>query len=261
MSLHDTYARLTPFELAFRNRERAEVLADAVNEEAAARLADPEDPQLFITMGSVGEFLEELRGPDSPPGAVHRYGALAFHGVHFTTAGCPVYLMSTHVARYLVEGAPSGAPKLPTRAGYLQLPQHLFWTDSRGAEQPESVDGVFWTSTGGGALHTLLATGVRPDGTGIGVIPLPEAPISDVDGWIEAQVREEGDDFSSGLPGSDLDHLYAFQTAGEVLKLLARFFAYVHSAPNGLEPPRISETPQTGPVPSELSFTRVNLDG
>ena len=261
MSLHDAYARLTPFELAFQGRERAEALAEAISEEAAARGADPEDPQAFITMGSVGEFLEELRGPDAPPGAVHQYGALAFHGVHFAKAGYPVYLMTTHVARYLVEGAPEGVPELPTPAGYLQLPQHLFWIDTGGAEAPESVDGVFWTSTGAGVLYTILVIGVRPDRPGVGVIPLPEAPFGDAAGWIDAQVRDGGDDFSSELPGAELDHLYSFQAAGEVLKLLARLFAYVESGPERLEGPLVTRTPQEGPVPSELPFTRVRLDG
>lgn len=260
MSLHDAYARVTPFELAFPTREQAEALSAAVAEEASGRGADPGDPHAFVTMGAVGAFVSEIEGPDAPSGAIHRYGALAFHGVHLTRAMCPVFVLSTHVARYLVGGSPGELADPPTSAGYLQLPQHLFWAD--GARYaPESVDGIFWTASQRGLLHAMLATGMRPDRPGLGVVPLPEAPLAEATTWLRADVRGDGSDFANSMPGADLDGLYAFETAGEALKLLARFFAYAATAPGAFARYEPAEHAEGGPEPSRLPFTRVTLDG
>lgn len=269
MSLHDAYARVTPYELLFRDRGNADALVAAVEEEEAGRGADPGDPHAFVTMGAVGAFVRELEGPDAPPGSIHHYGALVFHGFHFTRADCPLFVLSTHVARYLVDGAPEGgAVPPPAPAGYLQLPQHLFWAEA-GSDVPESVDGIFWSVSAAGLLHSLMVTGLRSDRPGLGVIPMPEAPLNEADSWLDADVRGDGTDFVSVMPGSDLDRLYSFTAAGETLKLLARFFAYLRAVPGGLE--RVEPDPDAsvvlesssaarGPEPSVLPFTRVRLD-
>lgn len=282
MSLHDEYARLTPYELAFRSREAAEELVAAVAEESTGRGADPGDLHAFLTMGAVDEFARRLEGSDSSEGALVRFGVLAFHGLHFTRAGCPLFLLGIHAARYLVDGAPDGAPAPLEPAGYLQLPQHLVWADA-GDGVPESVDGVFWTVTSSGSLHTMLVTGVRPDRAGLGVVPLPEAPLVEAGSWLEIDARGDGTDFSSTIPGSELDGLYQLTTSGEVLKLLARFFAYAASVPDALEPGRSDagsegadvtlsrsagseercntevRSTEAMPQPSSLPFTRVSL--
>ena len=65
------------------------------------------------------------------------------------------------------------------------------------------------------------------------------------------------DDFSSQLPGGELDQLHALETSGEVLKLLARFFAYVSSMQGAVEKMSPSTKDQADPVPSTLPFFRV----
>ncbi len=284
MALHDRYARRTPFELAFPDREVAQRLADEVQAEAEARGVDPRHPQMFATLGSVGRYLGELRDPEAAPEAAHQYAALAFHGLAFVRAGYPLYLLSTEAARSLVSEAPDGAPQPPEEAGYVQLPQHLFWVEDGGEESvPESLDGLFWTLTGHGTLHTLLVTGVRPDRPGVGVVPLPEAPLGDASKWLRARVREEGEgaDFASSIPGAEMDALYGIRAAGEPLKLLARLFALLHAAPGRVErravpsevdPPASpgsvpgegegpagasGRPPEAGPVPSRLSYTLI----
>ncbi len=271
MALHDRYARRTPFELAFPDRTRAERLAEEASEEGEARGVDPHHPQMFATLGSVGAFLAELRDPEAPPEAVHRYAALAFHGVAFTRAGCPLYLLSTDAARELVTTVPEGAPEPLARAGYLQLPQHLFWVESGADDEvPESLDGLFWTLTSDDTLHTLLVTGVRPDRPGVGVIPVPEAPIADAPSWLGATVRAagEGSDFDSAIPGADIDRLYGIRTAGEPLKLLARVFAALASRPGRAErrePAGVTsgaaEALEPGPPPSDIAYTFIRDDG
>lgn len=264
MALHDTYARRTPFELAFPDTGRAEALAAASLEEAGARGVDAHEPQMFATLGSVGAFLSELRGPDAPPEAVHQYAALAFHGVHFVRAGCPLFLLGAAATRRLVREAPRHEPRPPHPSGYLQLPQHMVWVEGDEREVPESADGMFWTVTPAGLLHALLVTGVRPDRPGVGVIPLPEAPLADAERWVSAEVRGEGEgeDFASSIPGASLDELYGVRTAGEPLKLLARFFALVGAGPGHLvahDPP--SDVGPEGPAPSSFPFKRVAVDG
>jgi hypothetical protein len=244
-------------------------------------------------MGAVASYVGGLREPDAEPGAIHRYGALVYHAVHFMRAGCPLFLLTTHAARYLVEGSPEGDPEPPAPAGYLQLPQHLFWAETAeataagaaaadvaaaeaaaaearaagpdvgGKQAPESIDGIFWTATESGVLHTMLVTGVRPDRPGLGVIPLPEAPLADASAWIAADVRADGEDFSATLPGSEHDRLLSFRAAGEALKLLARFFAYVGAVPSALERKEAPSVDGGHPAPraSGLAYARVVLDG
>ena len=55
MSLHDTYARLTPYELTFETLERATELAGVVRAEASGRGVDVGDPQSFITMADCND--------------------------------------------------------------------------------------------------------------------------------------------------------------------------------------------------------------
>jgi hypothetical protein len=217
----------------------------------------------------VGAFLTELSEPDAAPEAVHQYAMLAFHGVHFVRAGFAVYLLGAGATRRLVGGvgeggAGEGGARPPTAAGYLQLPQHLFWVESDEGQVPESVDGVFWTATPHGVLHALLATGVRPDRPGLGVVPLPEAPLADADAWLTAEVRGEGEgrDFESSIPGAGLDALYGIRTAGEALKLLAGFFAMTASVPGSVEACEpASEVGPESPAPSAFPFKRVDFDG
>ncbi len=267
MSLHDAYARLTPFELLFSDPAEAEALWSRVSEESAGRGADVHDPHAFVTMGTVTDFIRRVEGDDAPDEAILQYGSLAFHALHLARAGLHVHLLTAGAARYLVEGAPDGEPIPPASAGYLQLPRHLFWLDD-GAGVPQSVDGVFWKVTArdeGEVLHALLATALRPDRTGLGVVPLPQAPLADAPGWLDADARGDGGDFSTTMPGAELDGLYAFATAGEVLKLLARFFAHVASRPDAREPGEPHEAPAApategdGPEPSALPYLRVNL--
>ena len=141
----------------------------------------------------------------------------------------------------------------------MQLPQHLFWTSGSEGDAPESLDGVFWTVSELGILNVLPITGLRPDRPGFGAFPLPEAPVAEAGDWLHATVRETEDDYASALPGGGLDELYFVEAAGEVLKLLARFFAYLSSAPSALEASQPADDQAGGPIPSALPFTRVKL--
>jgi len=257
MSLHDDYARMTPFEIAFPDERGLADLMEDVIEEATSRRVDASLPGIFLTLGSVDDFVRQLRAPGAPDGASMQYGALVFQAVQFVRAGRPLYLLETAAVRRLVEHAPDAAPRPPSTAGYLQLPQHLFWMGAAEAGAPESVDGLFWVASDSGALHVLPITGVLPDGAGFRALPLPEAPLADAMDWLRADMRGTSADYSSSLPGHDLDGLYAMETAGEVLKLLARFFAYIGSTPGagGAATPEATK----GPRPSALPYTRVAL--
>jgi hypothetical protein len=99
---------------------------------------------------------------------------------------------------------------------------------------------------------------MRPDRAGFGALSLPDAPLAHAGEWVHASVRETEADFSSRLPGAELDELYAIEAAGEVLKLLARFFAQAAAVPGARVPPSPSRSP-AGPRPSSLPYTRVRL--
>lgn len=259
MSLHDAYARMTPYEIAFPDEDAVERLARDAAAEAAGRGVDPTSPTAFITLGAVADFIRRLKGPDGPEGTLHQYGALLFQAVHFVEAGRPLYLLEAAATRYLVGGSPGGDPYPPASAGYLQLPQHLFWMGDSDGDTPESIDGIFWFATDAGLLHAVPITGVLPDRPGFRALPLPEAPLEDARHWLDAEMREGAADYSSSLPGHDLDRLYSVRNAGEVLKLLARFFAYLKAVPEAGAHAAGHAEAADGPRPSGLPYTRVQL--
>ncbi|HSG07023.1 MAG TPA: hypothetical protein VLA36_01610 [Longimicrobiales bacterium] len=266
MPFHDDYARRTPFELAFPDQEAAEGLLTDVRAEAENRGADVEDWGAFNMLASVAGFLQRLREPDAPPEAFMDYGALAYHAYHFLTADAPVFLVTTHAVRYLVDGGPDTdrvAP--PTRAGYAQLPRHLFWIHGAEEGEPaEPVDGFFWFLGSDGVLRLLLAVGMREGRPGIGVVRMPEVPFADAPTWLRADIREEGRDFATTLPGGDMEGLYSLTASGEVLKLAARLFAYMSEVPDAVgevTSAGAAEVADGQPAPSALPFRRVTLHG
>lgn len=263
MPIHDHYARVTPFELAFPDREEAAATLERIDAEAEAA-GGVDDLQAFMLLGSVGGFLRELRPAEAHGEAMHQYASLAWQTWRFHRAGRPLWLLETGAARYLVDGAPSTeAPPLPAVSGYLQLPQHLFWVTPRPDAPAESVDGLFWHRSGKDVLHVLLAMGIRGDRAGLAVVPVADAPWKDAARWMEASVRPEGKDFATTLPGGELEGLYSLQTAGEALKLLARAFSYLDGWPEAVverEPTDPGAVPDGAPVPSRLPARHIRLD-
>jgi hypothetical protein len=271
MSLHDDYARRAPIEIAFPERTVLGELSAEVAKEAARRGVDDTSPDAFMTLVSVGEIVRSMRGHDAPPESAYALAALLFHAVHFVRAGSPLYLIDTSATRGLVSAAAGRAvPSPPSTAGYLQLPQHLVWTQAARSSPgvaggvPESLDGIHWTLSAAGMIHVLPISGLLPDRPGFGALPLRPAPITDAHAWLDAEIRASGDDFASTLPGSELDELYSVETAGEVLKLLARFFALAegggarfdaHPGDSALDAGR----PAGDPRPSAFAYTRISL--
>jgi hypothetical protein len=257
MTLHDSYARFTPYELAFPNLDRLEELILGVEEEAKNQGVDLSDLNTFFAMGHVDAFVREIQGPDVLPETIYQYVTLVFHAVHFNQAGCPIYLLSENMARDLLENHRGGQPTPLECSGYIQLPQHLLWMSGADSGPPESIDGIFWVLSNRGTLHSLLIAGLRPDRPGFVIVSVPGAPISEASDWVKAVVRDGMDDFSSQLPGGELDQLHALETSGEVLKLLTRFFAYVSAVPGAVEMVSPNTSDQADPVPSALPFFRV----
>jgi len=265
MPTHDAYARLTPYELAFPDRQfvadNAVRIRREAEEEAGGGL---DDPGRFLSLVSVSEVLAEIRPREESSEGIHSYGLLLYHAVHFHGAGEPLYLLGNRGARYLVETSAEGSPppEPPAPAGYLQLPRYLFWARPTDEETPEPVDGIFWTAPGDGRISLLVACGLREDRPGISVVSLPPLPLSHGDRWVDARVREEGRDFETTLPGGEVERLYSLEAAGEVLKLVARFFAFAGTASRAGEIQAPPEAPgPEAPRPTALSYRRVDLDG
>ncbi len=254
MAIHDAYARLTPFELAFP--DGGELLVSSVEEELGDAM-DPGEVRIFLTLPAVSAYLAEIRAGDTGVEAIHPFGMLAYHAFHFVRAGCPLFLVETGVARRLVRGcSPSLEPRLPADSGYVQLPQHLFWTPGV-EEAPESVDGFFWTRASDGLLHLLLATGMHWERPGLVVAPVASAPWSEAPEWLDASIRPDGEDYASSLPGGELEELYSLQAAGEVLKLMARLMAYLHGKAGVSVEGASGADPSEGPPASRLPYRRI----
>lgn len=284
MTFHDAYARITPYELAFPDVEVAEERLGGIRDDARERGQVPAlaDPGRFLTLPGVGEVLHEIRDPRSDAQAVQKHGILLYHAFHFEEGGRPLFLVETHVARYVVEsgsgregaggdaeesgsgpGAKAPGPRPPAPSGYAQLPRNLFWIRPSGDGPPEPVDGLFWAAPDGERITVLVAAGIRGDRPGLAVVPLPTVPLDEARTWLGADVRPDGRDFESTLPGGDLERLYSLEAAGEVLKLVAGLFRYIELFPEAVreEAPRDGEPAEAEePRASALPYRRVTLE-
>lgn len=263
MPIHDRFARLTPYELLLPNEGYAPERFSRIEREAQERGSDLDDPDAFPLLAAAGAVLRDLRPEGEDSVSIGRYADLLFHAFHFWQEGCPLYLMETPVARFLVETGPSpGAwvPSLPARAGYVQFPQHLFWTTWGGEGTPESLDGFFWTLARGGNLALLVVLGMRRDRPGLAVVPLPLLPLEVAVNWASLRVREQEEDFRTGLPGAELEGLYGVEVGAEAVKLALRVFWYLDTFPAPVAEGRVEGGEGEGGVrPSRLPHRRVVL--
>jgi hypothetical protein len=185
---------------------------------------------------------------------------LLYHAVRVARAGARPLLVTETTARALVDaGEHVVSLEAPAPAGYAQLPRNLFWIQATPTDVAEPVDGLFWSLGEQGLLHILVVVGMRDDRPGVAVVPIPEAPWADAPSWLDAHIRPEGTDFTTTLPGGELDVLYSFLAAGEVLKLTARLFARVQARPDTVVDgsPGSTHREGAGPIPSALPYRRI----
>lgn len=256
MAVHDAYARLTPYELSFPDLDFARRHFSAIREEATAREVDLRDPTAFVMLASTGQALREIRGPQDDPALIRQYGFLLYHAYHFCASGEALYVAPASALRPLLAEDPDASgwkPALDPAAGYVQLPQHLVWVRSTDRDPPESVDGFFWARSGGGRFGLLFVLGMRGDRPGLSVVPVPDLPVEDVPEWTRMEMREGGGDFSSAIPGAELDGLYELRSTGEALKLAARvLWAIERRGSSERAAPPVD--PAAGPRPSGLAY-------
>jgi len=238
MPVHDVYARVTPFELLLPDEEFAGRWFPLIREEAEEKGGSLDTPESFILLSQAAMALREIRGEEDGPDLIQQHGALLYHAFHFWEAGEPLYFVETGAARFLVEHEPQAeewVPPVPETAGYIQLPQHLFWSAGEEGDVPESLDGIFWAVPDHENITVLVAMGIRKDRPGLAVVPLPTLPVSAAAPWATMKVRPDGDDFRSLLPGAELEGLYSVAAGGEALKLVMRTFWFLDAFPERVE--------------------------
>lgn len=263
MPIHDGYARITPFELGFRGGEGAEEWFPPIRRELEARGLEAVDPDAFLALPAAMRVLGEIMDPEAGPAALREYGALLHHAYHFWRHGQPLFLLDTAVARHLVEAAPDldgwdAAALAP--AGYVQLPQYLFWARVLERGPVEAVDGFFWSAAGKGRIAALLVLGMRGDRPGITAVPLGPLGPDELRELADMPVREVGRDFESTLPGGEIERLYSLETEGEALKLVVRAVWYLARFPARLQEEPSAEGGRGGPPPSRLPYRRVVME-
>ncbi len=265
MAVHDAYARLTPYELSFPDLGFARAHFTAIRTEAEERQVDLRDPQAFVMLASTGQALREIRGPQDDPALIRQYGYLLYHTYHFCAAGEPLYLLTAPAVRRLLEkpGAANGwTPALEPAAAYVQLPQHLVWVRASDDVPPESLDGFFWVRTGDDTFGLLFALGMRGDRPGLSVVPIAELPVAEAGGWIAMDMRDEGGDFTSSLPGADLEGLLELRSTGEAIKLAAIVLRGLDVGGHGraLSPAKTKPgQPPPTPRPSGLAYRKLRV--
>lgn len=244
--------RLNPFHLGVPGAGWMTERIEAILAEARVRGTVVEDPSSFLLLAQVGASLLDLR-PDAPaiplgdsPGAAIRQELFHSFGMFFFQA--------FHLLRPSPDGAPDGAPAgvlleihepgvadlvapslavdehpwaLPALSGYVALPPNRFWTRPHAEDAPaEALDGIGWVRHPGPpeALVVVAIGGVIPGRPGFSVLAIPPVPLTDAPRWMRDPARppEMGEDFAPNLPGAALGGLHGVETAGEILKLLAR---------------------------------------
>ena len=259
MPVHDAFARITPYELSFPDLELARTHFAAISREADERRTDVRDPEAFVMLAASGQALREIRGPEDDPALIRQYGILLYHAFHFCRQGEPLYLVLGPALRQVLGRDPDTEgwiPALDPPAGYAQLPQHLVWVRAAEEAPPESLDGFFWTRSGADRFALLLALGMRSDRPGLSVVPLADLPLSEAGEWACLAMREERADFSSSLPGSELERLYELRSTGEALKLAARVLWRLERGASPATPTPV-ERSTAGPRASTLPYRRV----
>ena len=261
MAIHDRYARRTPFELEFAG-ELAEAHFPRIREQVEARGLEAADPVSLLQLPAAAEALDEIMEPPASPAVMEPYGSLLYHAYQFWRHEQPLFLLSTDVARWLVDAAPELSDwtlALAASAGYVQLPQHLFWARAVEGGPAESIDGFFWSRVGATGIAGLLVLGLRTDRLGVSAVPLGPLRLDELRELAGASAREPGRDFESTLPGGELERLYSVDTMGEAIKLVARTLWYMKVYPQAVtrEPP--AEATPGEPSASRLAFSRVSL--
>lgn len=256
MAVHDAYARFTPYELLLPDPEFPDRCFTAITREAEERGVDPGNPAAYVMLGAVQGALAELREEDAGPESAHDHAGILFFAYHFWRCDGGVVLAHRKTVRgVLVDGAggdgePGWVEDLQGHAGYVQLPQHLVWMEPPD-QPPESVDGFFWHGDEGGVLHLALVAGMRRDRPGCVVVSVPPQPLAALPGWASGPAREGGGDFTTSLPGAELDGLVGIRTPAEVFKLASLLLGRV--ARERLEPipPPAPATPAGEPPPND----------
>ena len=167
-------------------------------------------------------------------------------------------LLTRRALQALLAGPPVEAgweAALRGRAGYVQLPQRLVWAEAPVFSAPESVDGFFWAATREGAFRAAAVAGLRRDRPGYGVVPVPPQELASLSGWTDGPAREGGGEFSTDLPGAEMDGLLGIRTPAEVFKLLALALHRLaqDGGAAGPPPPRGREA-SAQPAPSRLRY-------
>ena len=255
---------MTPYELLLPSEGFAAERFPLIRSEAEERGGSLNSPDSFLLLSEAAMALREVREDDDGAEMVQRHGALLFQAFHFWEGEHPLLLLDDEVVRFLVENGPEEGtwiPALPGKSGYVQLPQHMVWAVSGEGEAPESLDGLFWAMPDGENLTILVVMGIRKDRPGLGVVSLPTLPLAAAVPWASMPVRPEGVDFSTDLPGAELEGLYAIEAGGEAVKLAMRIFWYLDVFPGRVddssEPP---EARDDAPKPSSLPYYRIVVD-
>jgi hypothetical protein len=232
----------SPYQLVFGAQAMDDTLFPPIAAEAEARDNPLHDPDRFLFLSSVGHLLNAIvgtptDGDDGDDGeggrageAFRQHGRLVYHAFHFWREGKHEIELDQETVRRVLDQevvADDRALSPPAAAGYLRLPRNLVWASPEPGARPEPADGIFWVleprDADGPALHLLLALGVRADRPGFSVVTATGVGES-APHWANVDARPGDVDFTTTLPGGELDRLYSVETTAELLKLASRCF-------------------------------------
>jgi hypothetical protein len=264
MAVHDAYARITPYEIAFPSLDAARSTLAQMRAEAAAAGLALDDPAQVLGLDATREAAESLGSPGGDSEEAHSLALLLGHALRFWSDGETVALISAATLRRVVADPLSSSPPSSERAsaGYVQLPHRMVWLVSEDSPTPESVDGFFWMLTEHpGRLWALFAVGMRGDRAGFSVIPLP--PV-ELDGELPNElIHADPQSAAAALPGAEIEGLVTLRSTTDAARLAlgAVFALWTTPAPerHAASPsPADETTPARGAPPrSALPYLRI----
>lgn len=238
----------TPYELVFDSPGFEDDRFPGIQAESESRGVPTEVPERFLLLGTVGSLLQEILPDGADTAEFSRHGALLYQAYHYWRHGKADYEISEGDARTLITDPPATEDwdiEPPGRAGYVELPRHLFWARIEDDATPEPLAGFFWTvadptdsvPSHGGRLQLLLALGLFPGRPGFSTIALDlrldllrSAPASELAGDPDRK------DFENILPGGELQDWYGLLTDLEAMKLVSRSFGLLERLGTRAEP-------------------------
>ena len=210
--------RPTPFDLVFGP------IADRLSGLPAAGAAvgrNARERSEFALLPEVQRLLSDLQVPEvveRQPEAAEEYLTLLHAAYRYDAAGRrTVVATRAQLEPWLVRLAPTGAPRIPGAACYVQLPVQWIWARRGDTAPHEPLDGMFAVaSPRGDEITVVAALGLRAERGGFTQVSLRARPAD----FADARTVRREPPFAPLMEGGSAAGFRSVASGGELLTML-----------------------------------------